>query len=99
MLGPTGQPLATEVSVTDPTGPVTVITLAPSAPASFALGFRVASGTAATCPMSASLLIIYNGQRENTVTLPLRIRPAGGAGAAGECGQISVSAIRPGVGR
>jgi hypothetical protein len=45
------------------------------------------------------LNFIYNGLKENEITMPLRIQPYGGSTVAkSECGQIKVSVIYPGNG-
>ena len=100
MLDSNGQPLATEESFTNLSQYAAIVTLAPSSVASFNLGYPDATryGTA-SCPTSAELNFIYNGLKENEITMPLRIQPYGGSTVAkSECGQIKVSVIYPGNG-
>jgi hypothetical protein len=100
MLDSSGQPIATEETTTEPALTSVIVSLAPGSVASFTLGYPDATGySGASCPSSAKVLFIYNGERENTFTLPLHLQPYGGPTVAQlQCGQITVSPIIQGSG-
>jgi hypothetical protein len=103
MLDAAGQPFPTEVirgtSATVPSVPENVVTLAPSAEASFDLGYADGTGYgSASCPTSPRVEITPPNA-DQSITVAWQIQPYGGGTIAQlQCGQITVSPVYAGNG-
>jgi hypothetical protein len=97
MLNGAGRPIATEVhrgaSVTVPSRPVSLVTLAPGGEASFDLGYADATGFGnEQCPTSARVQITPPNDYGH-LTISWRLQPYGGDIPHLECGLIDVSPV------
>jgi uncharacterized protein DUF4232 len=98
MLNSSGQPISTDVirgtSVTVPSVPERLVTLAPGARAGFDMGFASSTGYgSAKCPTSARVEFTAPNDFQS-LTVALAIQPYGGPSTAQlHCGQITVSPV------